>query len=91
MLSTGKLNDMLTDAVIRVQPPSDKGRRLKLYYMTQTGVKPATFVAFVNNISLFHFSYQRYIENQIRDVFGLKDIPIRLIPRQRGDNADSEI
>ena len=90
-VTTGRLNDMLTDAVIRVQPPSDKGRRLKLYYMTQTGVKPATFVVFVNNISLFHFSYQRYIENQIREVFGLRDIPMRLIPRQRGDNADSEI
>ena len=90
-VTTGKLNDMLTDAVIRVQPPSDKGRRLKLYYVTQTGVKPATFVIFVNNISLFHFSYQRYIENQIREVFGLKDIPIRLIPRQRGEKADGEL
>lgn len=90
-VTTGKLNDMLTDAIIRVQPPSDKGRRLKLYYITQTGVKPATFVVFVNRISLFHFSYQRYIENQIREVFGMKDIPIRMISRQRGEKADGEL
>ena len=77
---------MLSDAVIRVQPPSDRGRRLKIFYMTQTGTKPPTFVVFVNKISLFHFSYQRYLENQIREVFGLTNVPIRLIPRQRGEN-----
>ena len=85
-ITTGRINDMLSDAVIRVQPPSDRGRRLKIFYMTQTGTKPPTFVVFVNRISLFHFSYQRYLENQIREVFGLKNVPIRLIPRQRGEN-----
>ncbi len=85
-ITTGMLNDVLADAVSRVQPPSDKGRRLKIYYMTQSGIKPPTFVLFCNDAELFHFSYQRYIENQLREVFGFKGTPIRLVIRQRGDN-----
>ncbi|MBQ8696909.1 MAG: ribosome biogenesis GTPase Der [Clostridia bacterium] len=85
-ITTGMLNDVLADAVARVQPPSDKGRRLKIYYMTQSGIKPPTFVLFCNDAELFHFSYQRYIENQLREVFGFKGTPIRLVIRQRGDN-----
>ena len=84
-ITTGMLNDVLTDAQIRVQPPTDKGRRLKIYYMTQTGVCPPSFVIFCNRKDLFHFSYQRYIENQIRSVFGLEGTPIRLQIRQKGD------
>lgn len=84
-ITTGTLNDVLADAQSRVQPPTDKGRRLKLYYMTQTGVKPPCFVIFVNSAELFHFSYRRYIENQIRSVFGFEGTPIRLIVRQKGD------
>ncbi|MBE6639053.1 MAG: ribosome biogenesis GTPase Der [Ruminococcaceae bacterium] len=84
-ISTGMLNDVLTDAVARVQPPSDKGRYLKIYYMTQTGVKPPQFVIFCNSAELFHFSYQRYIENQLRQVFGFAGTPIKLIIRQKGD------
>ena len=84
-ISTGVLNDILTDAIARVQPPSDKGRYLKIYYMTQTGVKPPQFVIFCNSAELFHFSYQRYIENQLRAVFGFVGTPIRLIIRQKGD------
>ncbi len=87
-ITTGMLNSVLEDATARVQPPTDKGRRLKLYYMTQTGVKPPCFVVFVNNAELFHFSYQRYIENQIRAVFGLEGTPIRLTIRQKGDKED---
>jgi len=87
-ISTGMLNDVLADAVTRVQPPSDKGRRLKIYYMTQASVAPPTFVAFCNNAELFHFSYQRYIENCLRTTFGFRGTPIRLIVRQRGDNDD---
>ena len=90
-ITTGRINDMLSDAVIRVQPPTDRGRRLKIFYMTQTGTKPPTFIVFVNRISLFHFSYQRYLENQIREVFGLKNVPIRLIPRQRGETPGGNI
>lgn len=84
-ISTGRLNELLSYATARVQPPSDKGKRLKLYYMTQPSVKPPTFVCFCNNKDLFHFSYQRYIENQIRDAFGLDGTPIRLIARERGE------
>ncbi len=84
-ISTGMLNDVLADAQARVQPPTDKGRRLKIYYMTQTGVKPPCFVVFCNSRELFHFSYQRYLENQIRSVFGLEGTPIRLVVRQKGD------
>ena len=83
-ISTGKLNDILAYATARVQPPSDKGRRLKIYYMTQPSTKPPTFVAFVNRAELFHFSYQRYIENQIRETFGLEGTPVRFIVRERG-------
>lgn len=86
-ITTGMLNDMLTDATTRVQPPSDKGRRLKIYYMTQIGVQPPTFVIFCNDIRLFHYSYQRYIENQLREVFGYMGTPIKLILRQRGDEG----
>jgi GTPase len=84
-ITTGMLNNVLADATARVQPPTDKGRRLKIYYITQTGVRPPTFVAFVNNIELFHFSYRRYIENQIRSVFGLEGTPIRMVARRKGD------
>ena len=84
-ISTGMLNDVLSDAQARVQPPTDKGRRLKIYYMTQTGVKPPNFVIFCNSRELFHFSYQRYIENQIRSVFGLEGTPVRIVIRQKGD------
>ena len=86
-ITTGMLNNVLGDATARVQPPTDKGKRLKLFYMTQTGIKPPTFVIFVNNAELFHFSYQRYIENQIRGVFGLEGTPIRLITRERGEES----
>lgn len=85
-ISTGRLNELLSYATARVQPPSDKGKRLKLYYMTQPSVKPPTFVCFCNNKELFHFSYQRYLENQIREAFGLDGTPIRLIIRERGEN-----
>ncbi len=84
-ITTGMLNNVLADAQARVQPPTDKGRRLKIYYMTQVGVKPPVFVIFCNSKELFHFSYQRYIENQIRAVFGLEGTPIRLLIRQKGE------
>ena len=84
-ITTGMLNNVLADAQARVQPPTDKGRRLKIYYMTQTGIKPPTFVVFCNSRELFHFSYQRYLENQIRSVFGLEGTPIRMVIRQKGD------
>ena len=84
-ITTGMLNNVLADAQARVQPPTDKGRRLKIYYMTQTGIKPPNFVIFCNSRELFHFSYQRYIENQIRAVFGLEGTPLRLVIRQKGD------
>ncbi len=87
-ISTGMLNDVLNDAVTKVQPPSDKGKRLKIYYMTQVGVAPPTFVIFCNDAELFHFSYQRYIENRIREVFGFKGTPIKIIIRQKGDNNE---
>jgi len=82
---TGQLNSILAEATARVQPPTDKGRRLKIYYMTQAGVCPPTFVCFCNDARLFHFSYQRYLENQIREVFDLTGTPVRMIVRQRGD------
>lgn len=84
-ISTGKLNEVLADATARVQPPTDKGKRLKIYYMTQASTRPPTFVFFVNNTELFHFSYQRYLENQIREIFGLDGTPIRFIIRERGE------
>lgn len=84
-ITTGMLNNVLTDAQARVQPPTDKGRRLKIYYMTQTGICPPNFVIFCNSRELFHFSYQRYIENQIRAVFGLEGTPIRIVIRQKGE------
>ena len=87
-ITTGMLNDVLGDAMIRVQPPSDKGRRLKIYYMTQIGVAPPTFVIFCNNVQLFHFSYQRFIENCLRETFGFHGTPIKLIIRMKGDDAE---
>ncbi|MBQ3161717.1 MAG: ribosome biogenesis GTPase Der [Oscillospiraceae bacterium] len=87
-VTTGMLNDVLSYATTRVQPPSDKGKRLKIYYMTQPSTKPPTFVVFVNRADLFHFSYQRYLENQIRQTFGLEGTPVRFITRERGKNDD---
>ena len=87
-ITTGMLNQVLADATTRVQPPTDKGRRLKIYYMTQIGVKPPHFVIFCNDAKLFHFSYQRYLENQIRNVFGLEGTPIRLTIRQKSDKEE---
>ena len=87
-ISTGTLNSILADATARVQPPTDKGRRLKVYYITQSGVKPPTFVLFCNSAKLFHFSYQRYLENQLRAVFGFEGTPIKLIIRQKGEDGD---
>ena len=89
-VTTGMLNDVLADAVARVQPPSDKGRRLKIYYMTQTEAAPPTFVIFCNMAELFHFSYQRYLENCLRQTFGFRGTPIRLIIRQKGENEDQD-
>lgn len=86
-ISTGKLNDVLASATARVQPPTDKGRRLKIYYMTQASTRPPTFVCFVNNKELFHYSYQRYIDNQIREVFGLEGTPTRFVIRERDKNG----
>ena len=87
-ITTGMLNNILEDATARVQPPTDKGRRLKIYYMTQVGVKPPHFVIFCNDARLFHFSYQRYLENQIRAVFGLEGTPIKITIRQKGDKEE---
>lgn len=84
-ITTGMLNDLLADATARVQPPTDKGKRLKIYYITQSSTRPPTFVCFCNRADLFHFSYQRYIENQIRSNFGLEGTPVRFIIRERGD------
>ena len=88
-ITTGMLNDLLNDAMTRVQPPSDKGKRLKIYYMTQTSVAPPTFVIFCNSEELFHVSYRRYIENCLRDTFGFAGTPIKLVIRQRGDGDTS--
>ncbi len=87
-ITTGMLNNVLVDAQTRVQPPTDKGRRLKIYYMTQVGIRPPHFVVFCNEARLFHFSYQRYLENCIRSVFGLTGTPIILSIRQKGDKED---
>ena len=87
-ISTGQLNSILAEATARVQPPPDKGRRLKIYYMTQASTKPPHFVIFCNDARLFHFSYQRYLENQIREVFGLKGTPVRITIRQKGDKEE---
>ena len=87
-ITTGALNSILAEATSRVQPPTDKGRRLKIYYMTQAGTKPPHFVIFCNDARLFHFSYQRYLENQIREVFGLKGTPVRITIRQKGDKEE---
>jgi GTP-binding protein len=87
-IRTGVLNSVLAEATTRVQPPTDKGRRLKIYYMTQVGIQPPSFVLFCNEAKLFHFSYQRYIENQIRNTFGLEGTPIRMTIRQKGDKEE---
>lgn len=84
-VTTGMLNNVLADATARVQPPTDRGKRLKVYYITQTGVKPPNFVMFCNDAELFHFSYQRYLENRIRETFGLEGTPVRIVIRQKGD------
>ncbi|MCI8649872.1 MAG: ribosome biogenesis GTPase Der [Anaerotruncus sp.] len=85
-ISTGRLNDLLAYATARVQPPTDKGKRLRIFYCTQASTRPPTFVFFCNNKELFHFSYQRYLENQIRETFGLEGTPVRIIVRERGDS-----
>ena len=85
-IATGMLNDVLAEATMKVQPPSDKGKRLKIYYMTQISVAPPTFVLFCNNAELFHFSYQRYLENCLRQTFGFAGTPIRLIIREKGED-----
>ena len=86
-VATGVLNEIMTEAVALQQPPSDKGKRLKLYYITQVAVKPPTFVIFVNSKELMHFSYTRYIENKIREAFGFRGTPLKFIIRERKDNA----
>ena len=86
-ISTGMLNELLAEATMKVQPPSDKGKRLKIYYMTQISVAPPTFVFFCNDVELFHFSYQRYLENYLRQTFGFTGTPIRIIVRQKGDQS----
>ena len=88
-ITTGMLNELLARATARVQPPTDKGRRLKIYYITQPSTRPPTFVVFVNRADLFHFSYKRYIENQIRETFGLVGTPIKMIVRERGVKDNS--
>ncbi len=87
-VTTGLLNDLLSDITARVQPPSNKGRRLKIYYMTQTGIRPPNFVLFCNSVELFHFSYQRYIENCIRKAFGYEGTPIKMVIKQRGETSE---
>lgn len=89
-ITTGKLNDVLAYATARVQPPTDKGKRLKIYYLTQASTQPPTFVFFVNRADLFHFSYQRYLENQLRETFGLMGTPIRFIIRERGNDKGTK-
>ena len=86
-IKTGMLNDVLAQATMRVQPPTDKGKRLRIYYVTQPSTNPPTFVFFVNRAELFHFSYQRYLENQFRDTFGLEGTPVRFIIREKGDRT----
>jgi GTP-binding protein len=87
-ISTGMLNDLLNDATTRHEPPSDKGKRLKVYYMTQVSVAPPTFVIFCNDAELFHYSYRRYIENCIRETFGFRGTPIRIVIRERGEKEE---
>ena len=87
-ITTGMLNNVLEDAQTRVQPPSDKGRRLKIYYMTQVGIRPPHFVIFCNDSRLFHFSYRRYLENCIRNTFGLEGTPVIMSIRQKGDKEE---
>ena len=89
-ISTGKLNEVLSAATTRVQPPTDKGKRLKIYYMTQASTRPPTFICFVNSKDLFHYSYQRYIDNQIREVFGLEGTPTRFVIREREKNGKKD-
>ena len=86
--ATRSLNDVLNDATSRVQPPTDKGRRLKIYFCTQNSTKPPTFILFCNSKELFHFSYLRYIENRFRDVFGFDGTPLRMIVRERGESGN---
>ena len=86
-IKTGMLNDVLAQATMRVQPPTDKGKRLRIYYVTQPSTNPPTFVFFVNRAELFHFSYQRYLENQFRDTFGLEGTPVRFIVREKGERT----
>ena len=90
-VTTGALNDVLGEAMMRVQPPTDKGRRLKIYYMTQTQIAPPTFVLFCNIAEIFHFSYQRYIENCLRETYGFKGTPIKLIVKQKGDDPEINV
>ena len=85
-VKTGALNDIINEATIKVQPPSDKGRRLKIYYATQASTQPPTFVIFVNNKKIAHFSYIRYLENQIRETFGIDKTPMRFIIREKNEN-----
>ena len=85
-VATGVLNEIMTEAVAMQQPPSDKGKRLKLYYITQVAVKPPTFVVFVNDKELMHFSYTRYLENRIRDTFGFKGTALKFIIRERKED-----
>ena len=87
-ITTGMLNNVLADATARVQPPTDKGRRLKIYYVTQVGIKPPHFACFCNDARLFHFSYQRDLENQIRSTVGLEGTPVRLTVRQKGEKEE---
>lgn len=87
-ISTGMLNEVLGEATAKVQPPTDKGRRLRIYYMTQTGVCPPTFVVFCNDAELFHFSYRRYLENTLREVFGIQGTPIRMLIREKNEKTD---
>ena len=85
-ITTGNLNAILAEATARVQPPTDKGRRLKIFYITQAGIQPPTFVCFCNDAKLFHFSYLRYLENQIRQVYKLEGTPVKMVVRQRGED-----
>ena len=87
-VSTSVLNQVLNEAIAIVQPPTDKGKRLRIYYMTQASTKPPTFVVFVNDKKLFHFSYERYLVNQLRKEFGLEGTPVRMIVRERGEKDE---
>ena len=87
-VSTSVLNQVINEAIAIVQPPTDKGKRLKIFYGTQVATKPPTFVIFVNNKDLFHFSYERYLVNQIRKEFGLQGTPIRMIAREKTEKGE---